>query len=388
MAKPKPRGGTVIQKNSTSFSQKEVVRTLGQQEDVIWSTLNHLASAEVARDVASTIHKISPRNSLLAARSIGAHIEQASEFYNQAKSSSLTTAPLYYYYSFLNLSKVVIELHRPGLLSRTSNYNHGLAVHHSSTPAAFANEKIVITKKQGIFHELLAAVNGFTPPAANIDLVLSELFQTVLDLGTEVSSVFNIKLALIRVFVDFYWDATTRKAWLTLDVPVDSANDATLTVSDLRTLWSIPESPLTYLGITGRSFPLSSGLATSIQVHSFRERNVVSCRDESIAKEKLLSHLRRNCPIIGFQGGDSYSLLQAKHLSGINGFIPEVASLYVLFFWYGSLVRYDPVRLNKYLESKHRILLDGLLSQCRLKLLLLLEWEIYNREQLIGSSWA
>jgi YaaC-like Protein len=60
--------------------------------------------------------------------------------------------------------------------------------------------------------------------------------------------------------------------------------------------------------------------------------------------------------------------------------IPQLLVSYTLLFWLGSLVRYDPHRVQQLMDSEEWILIDGFMSQSRLWLLELFEWAFYQVE--------
>src|SRR3990167_10876689 len=101
--------------------------TLGDSEKIIWSWINHLVSTEIADNVLAKNHHISDkkiRNS--QTKNIRLYIQQAYELYEAAKFTKANTAPLFYYYSFLNLSKALCEIIYPDFHKRNESSKHGL----------------------------------------------------------------------------------------------------------------------------------------------------------------------------------------------------------------------------------------------------------------------
>ena len=60
--------------------------------------------------------------------------------------------------------------------------------------------------------------------------------------------------------------------------------------------------------------------------------------------------------------------------------IPQLNSLYTLMFWLASLVRYDPHSVAVLQESQEWILIDGFITQSRIWLLELFEWQFFRTD--------
>jgi len=58
--------------------------------------------------------------------------------------------------------------------------------------------------------------------------------------------------------------------------------------------------------------------------------------------------------------------------------LPQLLLLYTLVFWLGSLVRYDPHSIDYLQDSRFWIIIDGFLTQSRILLLELFEWDFYQ----------
>jgi hypothetical protein len=46
--------------------------------------------------------------------------------------------------------------------------------------------------------------------------------------------------------------------------------------------------------------------------------------------------------------------------------LPQVMILYMILFWLGSLVRYNPHSVRALMDSEYSVLVDGFMSQSRL----------------------
>src|SRR6266852_9909277 len=102
--------------------------TLGDPEAIIWSSIRHLCSRGVAEDIAAPTHGvIRRRDRAEVGKNLKLYVQQASEFYEAAHAAKPNTAPLIYYYSFLDLAKGLCELRQPRFHERSECYRHGVS---------------------------------------------------------------------------------------------------------------------------------------------------------------------------------------------------------------------------------------------------------------------
>jgi hypothetical protein len=74
----------------------------------------HLTVEDVADRVLEDSHKItSERKRDAIIKNLKLYIDQAQEFHEAARIAKATTAPLFYYHSFLNLGKALCETRYP-----------------------------------------------------------------------------------------------------------------------------------------------------------------------------------------------------------------------------------------------------------------------------------
>ncbi len=112
MALQKQREGLSAEFHLLPLDSREA--TIGDPEIIKWTSINHLCASEVADATLSDVYGIKNKRLRDAATyNVKVYIKQAYEFYKAAKSISSRTAPLFYYYSFLNLAKAVCEMKKP-----------------------------------------------------------------------------------------------------------------------------------------------------------------------------------------------------------------------------------------------------------------------------------
>jgi len=129
--------------------------TVADPEKVIWSSIHHLSSQSVATWIAEHRHGITgKRNRALLAGNVRLYIEQASEFYHAAGGGKPNTAPLMYYYAFLNLAKALCEFRKPGLHERPECYSHGLGWRPDPKKLVNPEKEYMTIRGRGMWHAL------------------------------------------------------------------------------------------------------------------------------------------------------------------------------------------------------------------------------------------
>lgn len=160
------------------------------------------------------------RDRATVARSLKLYVEQAHEFYEAAKAAKANTAPLIYYYSFLNLAKAVCELRQPRFHERPECYRHGVSWRPNPRRITDpATERVSITTR-GVWHVLWECLTLSPCPAANpTRLAIKELFSYCPEVAVELDRAFGRSLSLIDLeSPDVLHDKATSDAWLRFSV--------------------------------------------------------------------------------------------------------------------------------------------------------------------------
>ena len=124
MPLPTSREGTSIGFHVYPIASNE--GTLGNPEIVTWASIRHLCSRMVAEGMAERHGVRLKRDRHVVAANLKLYIQHAAEFYSAADAAKPNTAPLMYYYSFLNLAKALCELRRPSFHEQQDCYQHGI----------------------------------------------------------------------------------------------------------------------------------------------------------------------------------------------------------------------------------------------------------------------
>lgn len=368
MPLPLPRVGT-----SAGFHVYPTVAdegTLGDSETIIWSSIKHLCSRGVAEDVAAPIHGITrKRDRRAVGRNLKLYIQQAAEFYDAAHSAKPNTAPLIYYYSFLNLAKALCELNRPQFHECTECYKHGISWKPDRQNLASPLTDTVSLTTRGVWHVLWECLTRKSCPAANpTNLQIKQLFSYCPEISVESGQTLATNLNLIDIISpDVLYDEKTAVSWLRFSV--NRYELRYLALSAPRLLHEIETSRSTYTEVKDSDADLRT-FQTSTPQRIGRRQTAMQAVASDILALNAFTHLGRNSKLQYF-----FPVQMRLPLR-----MPQLMVNYSILFWLGSLVRYDPHSISALKDSGYWMLIDGFMSQSRLWLLELFEWAFYKAE--------
>jgi hypothetical protein len=351
-----------------SYEAESYEGTLGNPEKIIWSSIKHLCARQVAIAV---LYDYGIRNRRLlksGASSLALYIKQAAEFYEAASYASSNTAPLLYYYSFMNLAKAVCEIHRPRFHQVPESYRHGISWRPNPDYVVDMQKENLSLTTRGVWHVLWESMMGQRCPAANPQqLKIRDLFAFSFDTSAEYERVFDQKTRLIELKEpSMMVDPKAKELWIKFSVCKDELKALGLSRNKLLKI-------LTYQNSTYHQVQSGDKDFWTFELDNpKRFRRIDSCYNlckGEIDAINLFVHLRF--------GDLVYSVPIQDRLPFP---IPQLMVLYTIMFWLGSLVRYDPHSLETLRESHYWILIDGFITQSRIWLLELFEWELYQAE--------
>ncbi len=344
--------------------------TLGDPETVIWASIRHLCSRNVAEGVVAPTHGITrKRDREAVAWNLKLYIRQAAEFYEAAGAAKPNTAPLIYYYSFLNLAKALCELRQPRFHQRTECYRHGISWRPNPRKLVDPAREVVSITTRGVWHALWEAAAERACPTANpTRLRIRDLFSYCPEVSIENDRAFGGSLLLVDMEQpDLLFDRSAMEAWLRFSVKREEMKAFRLSARDL----------LAQISVTGPRFAEVKSPARELRTFQstaakkFR-RNEAPARTlrSDVVGLNVFTHL-------GYEKKLRYCLpIQAR----LPVAMPQLMVNYTILFWLGSLVRYDPHSLSALMDSQYWMLIDGFMSQSRLWLLELFEWAFYKAE--------
>jgi len=367
MPLPTPRQGESI--GFHVYPTISLEGTLGDPERIIWSSIRQLCSRSVAMGIAKEIHGVSHKRSLEAiANNIKVYLDQAAAFYEAAAAAKANTAPLFYYYSFLNLAKALVELKNPNIHQLAECYRHGISWRPNRRyTVRMPTEQVVLTQR-GVWHLLWEALTGSTCQVANqINFRIRDLFAYCPEVSIEYEKTFGG----VNPFVDLekpdtLYDDLTVEAWIRFSVWRGNLKMLRLSRPNFIALIESPRS--SYIQVSSTDSELwTFESAQPVQV-GYND-TILDAVHNDVKAFNLFSHLAFD--------HIEYSIPIQKRLPIP---LPQICILYTILFWLGSLVRYDPHSVDQLMDSGYWVLIDGVMSQSRIWLLEQFEWAMFEAE--------
>lgn len=374
MALSNPRDGCSIGFHTYGNYSEEV--TVGSRKNIIWSSIKHLCSSEVADGYLKSVHSISnskKRSSI--AKNIRIYINHAFNFYSCAEHSSPDTAPLLYYYSYLNLAKALCEIKHPPFHKLPESRRHGLRWQPDPNYLVDMLSEKVNLSSRGVWHVLWETITGGQVTATNqTQFQIRDLFSCCPGTTIEYERTFGMDNRLISLCdPEIKLDHDDKELWLVFSVERD--NLKTQKLSRNKFINQIANSIDQYRQVkSGDDFHWTFELTIPKKVTS---------NDFTYLRNLLQPEIRAmNLFVHPGTDGLYYSI---PDQSGFPIRLPQLLLVYTIVFWLGSLVRYDPHSLIDLQQSRFWILIDGFITQSCLWLLELFEWELYKTETFLTA---
>lgn len=369
MSLPEQRPGNSIGFHLfTAFSSEG---TLGDPERIIWSSIKHLISIDVANRVLRFNHKIAnQRLRKKVAANIKLYIQHAFEFYEAAREAKANTAPLFYYYSFLNLAKALCEIRYPKFNTKPECYKHGMSWRPDIQHVVDMKRESVSISTRGVWHVLWETIEDKKCITANpMKMGVRELFSLCFGISIEFERAYDRLTSLIDVVEpNVLIDGSEKQIWLRFSVERDDLKELRISRPKLLNL-------ITYNTSTYRQVQSSD---KNLWTFELEQPKPIPLK----YKDSLITIIQ---PEI-----QQLNLFANLHFEGLTYSIPiqtrlpitlsQLMVLYSLMFWLGSLVRYDPHSINYLQDSEYWLLIDGFMNQSCLWLLELFEWQFYKTE--------
>jgi len=330
-----------------------------------------MISLDVTHRVLWAYHKIASRKVREeVAWNIKLYIQHAFEFYEAAHEAKANTAPLFYYYSFLNLAKALCEIRYPKFHTKSECYKHGLSWRPSTKYLVDMEKESVSISARGVWHILWETLEGKRCVVANpTEMCIRELFSLCFGVSIEFERVYDKLTSLIDIVEpNFLIDESGKQIWLRFSVERDDLKK--LKISRPKLLNLITYNTSTYRQVQSSdknlwTFELEQPKPIPLKYKGPLFHNI----QPEIQQLNLFANLH-------FEGL-TYSIPIQKRLPIT---LSQLIVLYSLMFWLGSLVRYDPHSISYLQNSEYWLLIDGFMNQSRLWLLELFEWQFYKFE--------
>jgi hypothetical protein len=291
-----------------------------------------------------------------------AFLSQAADFYQAATAGGVVAAkPLLLYYCFMNVAKAYILTH--GLRANLDVAEHGLSEQMGpggrelidAFLRAFPSKPAAAPPRLNVFEDLLNVVRG-AGLGARVDYQLVHLMPQIVFGHRLWSEAAEGQERFVGVEdVRFYKDSGTRMIWLRMYVYAHT---------------------LTRLGVSHQQF-----LDDALLAADWRE---VDC-DEAVLGHRLLCFEQRNVTNYTHRPADKVmdlvSTVRAKLWAIVRTakpyrhyyaymapaaerpfVLPQLASIYALAYYLGSITRYRPHHFDTIMDSEYEAFIDGFVN--------------------------
>ena len=366
-----------------SFSEST---TQGAIETLRWSSIKLLCVREIAEEQLKAFNpNLDAERVSEAATDIAAYLQQALDFYLSSHTTSESTRPLYLYYCYMNIAKAIVELRNPGL--RLRKLVHGIS--RQTSASSFLDESIEI-KQEGIFPELISIRKNFAWGRRSHRIAIVDLLSSMQSITSECDLVFGKSFSPTYILDpllvidpnvnEFRFEFSVSTSQLKSDESSRSLIDVLANAGV-----SIEE-----LGITKVSRKLSPGMSVGVECRSYKSSDSWPYKTDSEALDFTAKLFRQmGASYRQHSGGNGTELYRYLDLSE---WMPKWCRLdqmeiaYLVMYWFGSIVRYDPARLKVYQESKVWHVLEGFLHESVVEIWDDFDWALHNKLSVISRA--
>lgn len=324
-----------IRKGDLEFTQidqrsLEEMNTFASLDEELWNRIKLLKNPGRCEDLLNYRYKI--RGALkrnLLSKKIYSYIRQAEEYYMAGKNSSLSTAPLLYYYGMLNLSKIIITIWQPDVFNKESNLFHGLSDPQrvktiSRNP--FRNQFLLT--KNGVFTLLYKYFTGKNLPL-DTKIEIIDILSRIIYTSIEFEETFGRIDSLVHVDLNRVMNTKTNDTWLTAYIQREELREKHMNISGFS---SLAKNFLKY-------FEQVNHPDSDLLVFQTKQNYIYKCRKKRgedaiyylvdlIRKINLYSLPNRGCFYLPLEINQFY--------------LPQGVNLLAAMFYFGMLVRYNP----------------------------------------------
>lgn len=304
-----------------------------------------------------------------------AFLDQAKNFYEIASSSHLSpTKPLLFYYSFLNLVKPLALV--KGIQSTYGRAVHGLT---ESTPIGgkeFHDSEVTVTWKGSsprLFNDLKVTATGKADPKGRVYTLKNVMPQLVPGHRVWCAATGSAERFVEIQRAEFRFNEVTKEVWLELSIFSDD---------------------LTRFGITRTRLLSESGLGQLFRevspVEAVGDRTLVKFEQIRTVKytgrpsDKVAELVKVLKPYLWFSVMTippfRKSYLYLCPPAEKKDMLSQVMSIYLVFFYLGSVTRYRPNLFQEIFESKHGSHLEEVILNLPQQFLYLIASEFSERE--------
>ncbi|HAV1548942.1 TPA: hypothetical protein JG805_002677 [Vibrio parahaemolyticus] len=258
-------------------------------------------------------------------------LEQAKHFYISAESSPVKSQPLLYYYSFLNLSKIMINLR--GTFGANKMYMHGMSEKHNdkfvNSEVTKQNQKVHVVQ---VAHELVSLFDP-TTPTTNLALNTKSLLNHCVGVHRAYSEIYNQAEIFVRVKSSVLYKDSKQLIYRA---------ELACTPADITEL-------------TSRGYNIIQDETGTFYEESYTMTGYTPKREDYYN----LSQQIRAKGVWYFIGNNGYTMYLSKCPD--TRFSQE-SIIYMFMFYLGSITRYHPYMFDQIFSDKEQWLMSEFLS--------------------------
>lgn len=293
-------------------------------------------------------------------------LEQAEYFFKTAADAPIKSQPLLYYYSFMNLAKVAINL--DSYLGNGQKYNHGIS-DNISLSTKLSNAELTLWKSSnGSYSVSEYLLNMLENKSLSYNKIgrgngiifkIQELLRDCVGVSKTYCEIYNCptvfyKLDNVRVY------AKSKKMYF--EAMICDCDDSVKSKLVARG-YTVTKSPE---GI----FMLSSSCS------------VRTTSNPTIAEKHRLSKQMRDIGVWSYCDGDVYKL----YISPVAGDLSSAAVIYHIMFFFGSITRYHPDLFDEIISAKEYWLVSEFLKTQPIQFLFYMVSKINGSEILMSKQ--
>jgi hypothetical protein len=303
-----------------------------------------------------------------------AFLEQAQDFYTAA-TARISANPLLLYYAFLNLGKaVLLTIGYPASLERAS---HGLSERRTGTAEAELDDSIIVVQsinnRVNVYAELIEQL-GFSRPMDNDTYPVPQLLPQVV-IGHRIwreAETSNSERFVGLTEVEIVKAPSTKELWLRLYV--ERGDLKRYGITRKRLLEQGKLEGFREVGIDGTDRSGDLVCLEQEQTSRYSGRPSDEVMNLVTPMRAVLWRIVTTTPASGYR--KYYVCLSEPG----EVRLPQIASLWVLFFYFGSIVRYRPHLFDSVTSSTYGAFVTEFIGAQAEQLLYLLASEMCSRE--------
>lgn len=293
-------------------------------------------------------------------------LEQAEYFYSTASKAPMKSQPLLYYYSFMNLAKVAINLDT--YLGNGRKYNHGIN-DSISLDTKLSNAELTLWKSMSGSYsvsEYLLRMLENKPLSynrhgrgQNFKIKVQDLLRDCVGVSKTYCEIFNCnpvfyKLTNIQVY------AMARKLYF----------KACICECDDNVMADLVAKGYSVNKDTNNNYIFSVNCS------------VRTTSNPTIAEKHTLSKKVRDTGVWSYSDGDSYKL----YISPVANDLSSAAVIYHIMFFFGSITRYHPDLFDEIISAKEKWLVSEFLKTQPIQFLYYMVSKINGSEILMSKQ--